>query len=109
MDCSYVITFSRPNHWTSKCHCKALDVVINQRLIPSVSVFKEFDCKVKTFLYCLALVQSYQEQFKQLKQLSASVGLESYAFYEISSSIVPAIAHFVRFLALVRAVNSDTS
>ena len=60
-------SFFRQNHWTSKCLCKAQDITVNQRLIPSVSVFKEFDRKVKTFLDGLALVQSYQEQFKQLK------------------------------------------
>ena len=46
MDCNYVIAFSRQNDWTSKCHYKALDVTINQRIIPSVGIFKEFDCKV---------------------------------------------------------------
>ena len=60
-------SFSRQNHWTSKYHYKALDVIVNQRLNSSVSVFKEFDCKVKTFLGGLALVESYQEQFKQHK------------------------------------------
>ena len=46
MDCSYVLAFSRQNDWTSKCHYKALDVTVNQRKIPSVGIFKEFDCKV---------------------------------------------------------------
>ena len=46
MDCSYVISFSRQNDWTSKRHYKALDVTVNQRLISSVGIFKEFDCKV---------------------------------------------------------------
>ena len=39
-------SFSRQNDWTSKCHYKALDVTVNQRIIPSVGIFKEFDCKV---------------------------------------------------------------
>ena len=30
----YVIAFSRQNDWTSKCHYKALDVTVNQRIIP---------------------------------------------------------------------------
>ena len=34
------------------------------------------------------------------------MGLESYAFREISSSIVPDIVHFARFLALFYTVNS---
>ena len=33
-DCSYVIAFSRQNRRTSKCHYKALDVTVDQRLIP---------------------------------------------------------------------------
>ena len=49
MDCSYVIAFSRQNDWTSKRHYKALDVTINQCIIPSVSIFKQFDCKVILF------------------------------------------------------------
>ena len=50
MDRSYVIAFSRQNDWTSKCHYKALDVTVNQRIIPSVGIFKEFDCKVTLLL-----------------------------------------------------------
>ena len=46
MDCSYVIAFSRQNDWTSKYHYKTLDVTVNQRIIPSEGIFKEFDCKV---------------------------------------------------------------
>ena len=46
MDCSYVIAFSRQNDWTSKRHYKALYVTVNQRIIPSVGIFKEFDRKV---------------------------------------------------------------
>ena len=46
MDCSYVIAFSHQNDWTSKCHYKALDVTVNQRIIPSVGIFKEFGGKV---------------------------------------------------------------
>ena len=43
---SYVIAFFRQNDWTSKCHYKALDVTVNQRVIPPVGIFKDFDCKV---------------------------------------------------------------
>ena len=39
-------SFFRQNDWTSKHHYKALDVTVNQRIIPSVGIFKEFDCKV---------------------------------------------------------------
>ena len=46
MDCSYFIAFSRQNDWTSKRHYKALDVTANQRIIPSVGILKEFNCKV---------------------------------------------------------------
>ena len=46
MDCSYVIAFSCQNDWTSKRHYKALDVTVNQRIILSVSIFKEFDRQV---------------------------------------------------------------
>ena len=46
MDYSYVIAFSRQNDWRSKRHYKALDVTVNQRIIPSVGIFKEIDCKV---------------------------------------------------------------
>ena len=49
------------------------------------------------------LVESYQDQFKQLYN---SAGLESYAFCEISSSTVPVIVHFARFLRLFHTVNS---
>ena len=40
------IAFSRQNDWTSKRHYKALDVIVNQQIIPSVAIFKQFDCKV---------------------------------------------------------------
>ena len=46
MDCSYVIAFSCQNDSMSKCHYKALDVTVNQRIIPSVGIFKELGCKV---------------------------------------------------------------
>ena len=46
MDCSYVIAFSRQNDWTSKRHYKALEVTVNQRIILSVGIFKEFECIV---------------------------------------------------------------
>ena len=72
-------------------------------------IFKEFDCKVIAFIGCLVLVESYQEHFKQLTQLSASVGLKSYAFCEISLFPVSAIVHFAWFLALCHAVNSAIS
>ena len=70
-DCSYDIAFPRQNDWTSKRHYKALDVTVSLCSISSVSIFKEIDCKVTAFLDCLALVESYQERFKQLTQLSA--------------------------------------
>ena len=66
MDCSYVIAFSCQNDWTSKRLYKALDVTVNQRIIPSVGIVKEFDCKVILFFDSLALIESYQERFKQL-------------------------------------------
>ena len=66
MDCSYVRAFFRQNDWTSKYYYKAMNVTVNQCLIPSVDIFQEFDCKVKTVLDSLALVESYQEQFKQI-------------------------------------------
>ena len=50
MDWSYVIVFPRQNDWTSKCHYKASNLTVNQCLILSVGVFKEFECKVKTFV-----------------------------------------------------------
>ena len=50
MDWSYVIVFPRQNDWTSKCHYKASNLTVNQCLILSVCVFKEFECKVKTFV-----------------------------------------------------------
>ena len=46
MDCSNVIAFFRQNDWMSNCLYKALNVTVNQRIIPSVGIFKEFDCKV---------------------------------------------------------------
>ena len=51
----YVIVFPRQNDWTSKCHYKASNPTVNQCLIPSVGVFKEFECKVKTFVDSLWL------------------------------------------------------
>ena len=66
MDCSDVIAFSRQNNWTSKRHYKALDVTVNQSLIPSMSMFKQFDFKVIAFVDSQALLKSYQEQMKQL-------------------------------------------
>ena len=51
---------------------KSLDVTANQCLIPSGGIFKEIDCKDKTFVDNLALVESYLEQFNQLTQLSGS-------------------------------------
>ena len=50
MDCSYVIAFFRQKDWTSKRHYKALDVTVNQCLVPSGDIFKEFDFEVKTFV-----------------------------------------------------------
>ena len=43
-------SFPRQNDWTSKCHYKASNLTVNQCLILSVCVFKEFECKVKTFV-----------------------------------------------------------
>ena len=63
---------------------------------------KNFKCKVKTFLYNLASVESYQSN---LISLLNTAGLESYACCEISSSIVSDIVHFARFFfALVQTV-----
>ena len=72
MDCSYVVAFSNQNDWTSKRHYKVLDVTVNQCLSPNVHIFEQFDCKDKTFVDSLVLVESYQEQFKQLTLLSGS-------------------------------------
>ena len=36
----------------------------------SEGIFKEFDCKIKTFVESLVLVESYQEQLKQLTLLN---------------------------------------
>ena len=102
MDCSYVIAFFRQNDWTSKRHYKAFDVTVNQCLISSVGIFKELDGKVKTFVDSLAELKVTRINFSSLYN---SAGLETYAFCEISSSIVPDIVHFARFLALVHIVN----
>ena len=56
MDCGYVIAFSCRIDWTSKRHYKALDVTVNYCLIPSVGIFKQFDCKVMAFVDSLASV-----------------------------------------------------
>ena len=89
MDWSYVIVFPRQNDWTSKCHYKASNLTVNQCLILSVCVFKEFECKVKTFVklwivYCLVekLPGSIYSSYN-------SAGLESYAFCKISLSTLP--------------------
>ena len=109
MDYSNVIAFPRPNNWTSKRHYKAFDFTVNQCLISSVAFLKNMIVKLKVFVDSLALVQSYQEQFKQLTALHNSADLESYVFCEIPSFSVPAIVRFARFLALVHAINSTIS
>ena len=40
-DCSYITAFSRHNDWTWKRHYKALDITVNQSLIPAVDIFKK--------------------------------------------------------------------
>ena len=70
MDCSYVVAFSNQNDWTPKRHYKVLNVTVNQCLSAKVHIFEEFDCKDKTFVDSLVLVESYQEQFKQFTLLS---------------------------------------
>ena len=65
MDCSDIIAFSHQNDWMSKHRYKALDVTVNQCLIPSVGIL-QFDCKVKAFVDNQALLESYQEQLTLL-------------------------------------------
>ena len=43
-------SFPHQNDMTSKSHYKASNLAVNQCLIPSVRIFKEFECKVKTFV-----------------------------------------------------------
>ena len=78
----------------------------NQCIISSVGIFNEFDFKFKTFVGSRL---KYKVTRSNLSSLYNSTGLESYAFCDISSSLVPAIFYFAQFLALVHTVNSAIS
>ena len=105
MDCSYVIAFSRQNDWTSKRHYKALDITANQCIIPSVGIFKEFDCKVMFYRQpgikeklpgAIYAADMAQRVLKVMPFMN---------FHRPLSDIV----HFYRLLALFRIVNSAIS
>ena len=102
MNCCCVIAFSRQNNWASKRRYKASDVTVNQCLIPLVGIFKQFNLKVKIFVDNLAELKVTRINFSSLYNSACQ---ESYAFCEISLSIVFNIVHIRRFLALVYAVN----